>query len=171
MSRTDPDALAFAGRILCQVPVPYQRPGRTQDRRPRPATPAPAQRPPGSAGVKIQTCCPQVSASQHRTRYPNRHKGVWPRQPCLGPQVAAMSHIRAHSPQSRQLGLGCGVRVRPLGREETPSRRPSQAVARSCAQAAPGWGWGRASVPVRTCFPSMAWSPSWTPGASLPPGQ
>ena len=39
-SRTAADVLTSPGRVVRQVPVPHQRPGHTEDRRPRPTAPA-----------------------------------------------------------------------------------------------------------------------------------
>lgn len=89
------DVLIFPGRILRQVPVPYQCPGRTKDRQPRPSAPAPDQHPPGYASIKIQTCCCQVSADQHRARYPNQgvEQAATPARPVTPRGCRAVSHI------------------------------------------------------------------------------
>lgn len=56
------------GCVLRQVPVPHQRPGHAQAGQPWPATSAPAQCPPRSAGAQMQTHPAQGSASWLGTR-------------------------------------------------------------------------------------------------------
>lgn len=135
LSRRNSDTLALAGRLLRQVPVPHQRPGCTQDRRPWPAAPAPAQRLPGSAGVKTQTCRHQVSASRHRTRCPTEPGAC---QPGWEPRLAAEQWVSFEpivlSPDRAGLAVW-GRGTVPGEKGLTAGQTPRQAVGRSHAHA------------------------------------
>lgn len=177
-SWTDPAVLIFPGRILRQVPVPYQRPGRTKDRQPRPATPAPDQHPPGYASIKIQTCCCQVSADQHGARYPNQaHGGRTGGYASQASDPEGQQSNKSHlSPQPSVCRGGFGAwgwgTAFQNGRRESRWSRPSQAVKRSCVHRWL-WGRGRRVHPHQDILPSHpCLDPSQTPGPLLPvPGE
>lgn len=133
-------ATAFPGRVLCQVPVPHQRPGHTQARQPRSTASAPAQHPPHPAGVQMQTWPPQGGACRHGAR--GRHggsPGVQPEPPGR-PSVAlrqaqACPHLCVlHGTQGCPRGRGGAAAV---GHAPCPGVSLTAASGRS-VQASPG---------------------------------